>query len=99
MERPPKPPRVPPMLYSWSAVEHYVLTLSVLCIDIAAGFAVAVAGASDLTLAMFAFASTCAIWSCYRTVRHMLFLLREWRELRRAWDELDAFMTEREQRK
>lgn len=84
---PPKPPRIPPMLYSRNALIHYALTFGVLGLNCYIASEIIGTGGGSVALAMIAGAIALAILSSFQTVLVIVSALEDWRELRRLWDE------------
>jgi hypothetical protein len=92
-DMPPKPPRVPPWLYSWSALINYGVALMVVAVDGLVVVVVLQDGArNDLTLAFLAIGMTLAVLSVWRTLHTVLSTYNEWQDLRREWDRINEMI-------
>lgn len=92
MKMPPKPPRVPTMLYSRAALLHYALTFGVLAFNCWIALEIVSHSDNDFSLAVLAAAIALSALSIFQTVVVVLRALDDWRELRRRWDELNRFI-------
>lgn len=88
MKMPPKPPRVPAMLYSRAALSHYAMLLGVLGINAYVALEIVGHSDNDFSLAVIAAAIALSALSIFQTVAVVLRALDDWRELRERWEEL-----------
>ena len=90
---PPKPPRIPPYLYSWNALINAGMALMVVAVDGLIAVAILDEGnVPNSRLALFAGACALALLGAWRTARFFYWGYVDWQKLRRDWDELNDLM-------
>jgi hypothetical protein len=91
-----KPGRFPPILYSWRTI--YYGAMNVFCLWIQGRNMWRFRGAHDtfenVLLGLNCFAFTCTLFCCYLMAKRIRSALREWANLRRAWEDIERMERE-----